>query len=390
MSRYGVDRRVRLACVMAVAACTDPTFMSETSEAGSSARLDAQLGGENDRDGQLSDPIVDAASHAPETHAPDAITSVAGNRGQDAGDTRHDAGAVAAEAGPAGDANPASDAAPASVTDAVVLAPDSGPAQPDAGPAASIPAWAEHLLGRYAKRSMYFAYDLNTGGITVTLDTSLVTISEAAPGQLEMLSQQCFYNVYRADGGGTFTLLKPESLPPLKGWISLGPEPHFSTETVLQHMGYDPTRQSRCSANSSYATKYEDQKWLTTRCTCSAAPEVLPTAANDCRVSDPDMDEQPGVFFKGTGWASDMSAVLNTTRKISDGEVRIDREHVLREQRTRNVACLVQCPPLNEQLCPGGETLMRPLPANATCADAVNEVNPIAYPVVPERDCRAR
>jgi hypothetical protein len=269
---------------------------------------------------------------------------------------------------------------------------DTGSAAPpsDAATLDPVPSWAKPLLGRFAKRSVFFAYDVAGSIITVTVDVSLIDISASANGQLELTGQPCAFRVYWSDGGASYTLLKPQALPPFHMWLSLGQAPHFSSDTASLYMGYDPSRQSRCTGSAS-ADKFEDQSWLTTgRCACTTAPEVLPTEANDCRVTDPERDGRPGVTLDGAGFAFDINAALNTTLKFTDGEVRVDGEHVLREQRTRNVACLGSCFSMNESLCPGGETQLRPLPANATCAEALAKVDPLAYPPVPTKDCRAK
>ncbi|HEX6244490.1 MAG TPA: hypothetical protein VFZ61_26410 [Polyangiales bacterium] len=404
MSRYGVHRNVLLACVLAAAACTEPTFADRASETGAATPPDldgsdaehADWG--NDEASQTdSGATADAAGSDASTDATSAVDAVGATTLPDSGSGLDGGAAQVPDAqlldAQVLDAQPL-DAQPLDAQlDAQTSVPDAETPPPDATVADPVPNWAKPLLGRFAKRSIYFAYDdTGSGGITATIDVSLVTVSATGSGQLELVGQQCSYDVHWSTGQASFLLLEPTTLPSVRQSLSLGQAPHFSSDTASLQMGFDSTRQSRCSPGASYADKYDDQSWITgSRCSCSNVPGVLPTEINDCRVSDTDGDRRPGVALDGTGFALDITAAINTTIKIADGEVRGDGEHVLREQRTRNVACLAgTCLPMNDQLCPGGETLMRPLPANATCADARAKVDPIAYPPVPSKDCRAK
>ena len=395
MSRYGVHRRVLLTCVLAVAACTEPTF-DERSEAGSAARGDAAAATAT-RDtgdtGAMDDERPDAASSSGFDSAQEPPIDGAASSGSDTGAPALLDGGAAVDGAVA--TTPEAQVPDVQVPDTQVPdepPPDSGSPtpQPDAAPPDPVPTWAKPLLGRFVKRSVYFAYDTGGPVITVTIDVSLLDISASSSGQLELSGQQCGYRVYWSDGGASYTLVKPQGLPRFHMWLSLGQAPHFTSDTAPLYMGYDPTRQSRCTG-SAYADKFPDQTWLTTgRCACTGAPEVMPTESNDCRVTDPDSDGKPGVALDGAGLAPDITGAINTTTKITDGEVRADGEHLLREQHTRNVACLGSCFSMNDQLCPGGETQIRPLPASATCAEALAKVDPLPYPPFPTKDCRAK
>jgi hypothetical protein len=377
VGRDAVERCALIACMLAAAACTEPSFAHPTPDTGMDTPSDdggvetTSVGsdaGPEDRDAAADS----AARSEPEPGSVlDASTPHEASPGSDADASPNDTAVppAQAEAGDTGPIAPPADAAPA----------------PD-----PVPSWAKPLLGRFVKRSLFFAYDPVGEKVTVTVDVSLVTIAATDKAQLEWTGRQCSFRIHWTDAGASYTLVKPESVPPIHMWLSLGQAPHFSSDTGALYMGFDPTRQSRCSAGSTSAPKFEDQTWLVSRCTCSSLPEVLPTESSDCRVIDPDGDSRGGVALKGEGWANDINAILNTSLKITDAEVRADGEHLLHEQRTRNAVCLGTCFPMSEVLCPGGETLMRPLPANATCADAISKVAPIPLPPFPMSDCRAK
>lgn len=361
---------------MLATACTEPSFANDQDGAG--ALGDASSDGAataNDPDSVV--------AHDASANAADAFVT-----GTDAAASLQDA-AIASEG-----------AAPNSDTDAGAShgGADAGGnvAADAAGPEAStpgdpVPAWAKPLIGRFAKRSVLYAYDDFGDVVTVTLDISLLTISANAAGELSMLSQQCAFSVHWESGGASMVVVKPESIEPTTFKLSLGQAPHFSSDTATQTMGYDPSRASHCGSGADYAKKFSDQTWITgSNCTCSATPAVLPWSTSDCRVIDQDGDGRGGIGMKGSDLAPSVSAALTNGLKIVDGEVRPDGEHVFREQHTRNVACLLNCFTFNEVLCPGGETLVRPLAANATCSAALDKLSLIPLPTAPKTDCRAK
>jgi hypothetical protein len=357
--------------VIAAAACTDPTF-ADPDEGGATTRSDAEVAatagadssisssneaGDSPRDASVPDPDKDADDHTPAS---------------DAGSSAPDANVPAAEAGNARDAG----------NDSMVVTPVD-----------PVPGWAKPLLGRYAKRSVIYAYDDSVPTVTLTIEDSLVQITADADGALKLRSQLCSYVVGWRSGAALLTLDKPESIAPIEMHITLGSAPHFSTDTAMQQMGYDPSRQSRCTSGASRAMKFEDQKWLTSTCACTSTPQVLPTDAMDCRLTDTDGDMRGGVLFRGEGFAINGSVVVNASVKITDGEVRADHEHLITEQHTRNGYCLTPaCGDIgNEVLCPQRYATLRQLQkADATCADARTAVNDIAVQTIPDGDCRAK
>jgi hypothetical protein len=335
-------------------------------EAGVSASNDAAL--------PVSHPDFDGAVDAGGGSISDANASF------DAGATHVDAASASA-----GDANRGSDAnkldagdnLPGPHSDASVMAAVD-----------ALPSWAKPLLGRYAKRSIIYAYDDPIQ--TVTVEATLIDIAANAAGEIKLSSKLCKYAVHWSTGAASLVLDKPEALPPVELRIALGEAPHFSSDTAMQAMGFEPSRQSRCTSSGAHVMKFDDQKWLTSTCTCASAPEVLPTDPSDCRVADQDGDGRAGVLFLGSGIAIDATLTINTSLKISAGEVRVDREHVLTEQRTRNEWCFSGCSN-TDILCPNRDTLVRPLDMpNPSCADALAAVDPIPVPILAERDCRAK
>jgi hypothetical protein len=357
--------RVRLAFVLlAVAACTDPTFPDETDEGGVSAVTDRDSGPASTLD-------ADAAP---------------GFGAQGTGE--HDAAPIG---GSERDAAPG-DARGPELTDGAVGA--DGGEQSDAGagsPSGSIPSWARPLLGRYLKRSITTGYDDLISMVTASVELSLATISANAQGELEMLIEVCSVSTQWLNNSAKLGLDDVSAIPTVKLRILLGEPPHFSSETAFQAIGFDPARAALCEGGAARVERFPEQTWiLGTTCTCAATPELLPLTSSDCRLNDPDGDGRPGVTFAGTGLAGDSALAMSLSLKITDGEVRADREHIFQERRVTNASCVYSlvdsCDLGNNTQCPVVLTHVLPLDAAATCATVLAQAIPV--PVLSNADCR--
>lgn len=341
-------------------ACTDPAFAPPTADAsaasGPSARADA-----------------DAAATSGDADE-------VGGR-----DFDPDAGSLgSADTGTAVDATDAGDALDGDMT--------AGPAVDAGATAEPLPGWARPLVGRYLKRAVSLLYDEVIGQPVISVDNSLVVISETTPGKLEMKVRVCSFSSQWSDAAARLQVVHPDTFPEATLHVLLGEAPHFSTDKVIQAVGYDPVRQTACSGGVSRVKKSPDQTWiLGSTCTCADLPELLPLQASDCRVVDPDGDAQPGILLHGTGLASDLSVALNRSLKVAEGVVRADREHVLREEFAQNSACLgFGCPPLSTPVPCSVLTELIPLRgASDACAEVVALSQSTPVPALPLKDCKA-
>jgi hypothetical protein len=362
-----------LACfALGAEACTDPSFPDDLHDASvaetdggddapdggdaPSSRLDAALGGD------------DGAQRGAE---------------EDASPAPQQDGASPSDAGAAGEAGQAT------------------PADAEAGaPAASaLPTWAKDLPGTYAKRSVTFSYDesLGTaGGNTRNVEHSIITITENGD-ELEVSMQLCDFTVELESSSSPPVSFKHVSaVAPVVGHIVLEPPNGFSSEPMLLHLGFEPTRGNSCGA-SGRRDKFEEQSWITgPSCTCSAS--ALPTGINDCRLTDSDGDGKPAVTARGqylplTTMLSDIVLVFDISVTFVEGRVATNGRHDLHEVRAQAASCVNAsvdyCNVGNNELCPAGFARLIPLTEGATCAELDRGAfgPPDGFPV--DVDCRA-
>jgi hypothetical protein len=261
-----------------------------------------------------------------------------------------------------------------------------------------LPAWALPLVGTYGKRSETFSYDdasnpaINTRNVEVTL----VKIAQNG-SELEFRSQLCSYVVSIKGAQGTPPLIfkNPAGIPPLTGRLKLGTTNTFSSEPMLQHLGFDPARGTSCSAGR--RTKFEDQSWVTAA-TCECYPTTVPEHVDDCRVIDGDGDGKPGITTRGPSplgtTVFDYALAFDYSITIVDGQIKGNQLHELREIRAQEPSCINAindgCGVGNNQLCPGGATRLIHLDDQATCATLnTGDFGP-SEPFPGEPDCRAK
>jgi hypothetical protein len=294
--------------------------------------------------------------------------------------------------------------------DASARVPEAGP--PDAAPSAAeagadpivepvaggLPAWAQPLLGTYAKRSTDFSYDDNPSPPINTRNVEHSIVKVVQNGSvLEWTSQLCSYAVSIKGSPGTPPLNLPNTagMPPLKGHLTLGAPGSFSAAPMLQHLGFDPARGTCDTSNR--RTKFDDQTWISgATCTCYATS--VPEHVDDCRVIDGDADGKPGIIARGPSplgtTISNYAMVFDYSVTISDGTIKPDRAHELHEVRAQQPGCINTavdgCSFGNNQLCPGVTTRLLPVDDAVTCATLnTGDFGPAeSFPV--EANCRAK
>lgn len=352
--------------------CTTPRFVND--EADRDAQ-DDDNGGPDDAHGEPEDAGAD--------HESDAGPPADGDAGADLSTSMLD-GAV-----------PANDAAPQA--DATSGDPDAGQ-RLEAGAGSTLPSWALPLIGTYAKRSVTFSYDDASIAIFGAINTrnveySILTISQRG-NELELSLEMCAFRVVGSDSS-EFYFKNPAGMPKLTGRIVLGAPNSFSSERMVQSLGFDPARGTSCGA-SGRRTKYPDQTWSSAMCECRASP--LPDSLNDCRVIDGDSDARPGITGRG-GFTSasptDVVLAFQYALTFSDGQVRPDQAHELHELRTQSQECLNDsltsgdgCNFGNNTLCPDGTTKLLHR-EGVTCANFPEDAfEPLPGLPSPVKDCR--
>lgn len=300
---------------------------------------------------------------------------------------------------------PSLDAAPSAAEDsaaqdvALAAPADSAPADSGGAAEAALPAWAEPLIGSYARRSVTFSYDeqLSSGpGNTRNVEYSILTIAKRG-SELELSIQLCAFSMGLEGANNAPLFFKYASrTPPLKGRLLLGAPNAFESEPMVHHLGFDPARGSSCGATGRHE-RYAEQSWIA-GATCQCLGSLLPASINDCRVTDADADDQPGLTlrneFFGSVAALDVSIAFDYSLTLVRGQVKSNRHHELSEVRTQAAACLNanvdNCDLGHNELCPGGSTRLLPLSGAATCADLRQaDFGPLdSFPAAV--DCRAR
>lgn len=366
-----------------VAACTDPKYVDRELDAGEATVTDARL---------PSSPPDDDGPATDVTRTPgDARPGVSNVERNDASPPKPDGGP--AEAGPG--------VVPPVVPPAVAPGPaaEAGANPPvDPGDAQGLPAWARPLLGTYVKRSTDFSYDDNPSPPINTRNVELSVVRVTQDGSaLAWTSQLCSYVVTIKGEPNTAPLNFPNAagMPPLKGRLVLSEPGTFSSAPMLQHLGFDPQRGTGCDVGNR-RPKFEDQVWIS-GATCACYATSVPEHIDDCRVIDGDADGKAGIIARGPSplgtTVASYSMVFDYSVTISDGKIKPDRTHELREVRAQQPGCINRsvdnCSFGNNQLCPGVTTRLLPVDDGVTCATLnMGDFGP-AEPFPVQTNCRA-
>lgn len=222
-----------------------------------------------------------------------------------------------------------SDAMPLEVR---VGAPQQPPSDPTPPPSrtGSVPEWAAPLAGRYAMR-VSGHFNSSVGTMLASREISLAEIVETPEG-LEFRSRLC--SLHNVEPGSTTTIANPERYPELRRKIILAAG-IWSTDDAPFTVGYDLEVPPTCvSRPGGYVTKSPEQVWIRGgSCRCPRTASDAPRA-DDCRVSDPDGDGQPGLTFESSLPLSTRTALAHYAVLLRDhavgGQVRADGAHVAR------------------------------------------------------------
>jgi hypothetical protein len=345
---------------------------------------------DDDRDGTIEESEAHDA-------APGELEDAKARVGSDAAAEESDAGNDTAAGMLDGSTSPATDAASSDVVTVANDAAQGTDPGSDASVASTLPSWALPLIGTYAKRSVTLSYDdgplvLGYPAInTRNVELSVLTISQRG-NELEASQQLCAFEVVATDGT-RFYLKNPAGVPKLTGSIRLAAPDTFSSDTMVQNLGFDPERGSSCGT-SGRRMRYPDQTWSSAMCECRAS--ALPDGLNDCRVVDGDSDSRAGITGRGQFLSSAFSDVLfvfQYSTTFVDGQIKADRAHELKERRTMGQECvnasIDYCGFGNNTLCPGESTTKLIHQEVVTCA-SLSEAEFGALPPFPSpvRDCR--
>lgn len=176
--------------------------------------------------------------------------------------------------------------------------------EPDAGKAVeSFPAWGDKLLGTYASLSHVFVVDELTLGFTITAmsrvdELSIVRVvreGEGARMYIKMcrFSGESEYDVQR--------MVDARGVPEISRRVKFIEGGGFTTDAEPLGLGYDRAIPELCRGKpGQQVPKQPWQAWLAETCRCPRAESDSPRR-DDCRLLDPDGDQQPGMTFVDRG-----------------------------------------------------------------------------------------
>lgn len=192
---------------------------------------------------------------------------------------------------------------------------------PDPTPPApsGLPSWAGPLLGRYAARTHAFAVHQN-GTMMFGHQLALVDFVQVGNG-VEMRSRVC--DQVAGSRAGTVTLKTPEAYPEVRREVSYA-NGRFSTSPNPLPTGFLREGVSECRGREGqYVAKRPEQRWIAgSSCRCPRNQYDVPRA-DDCRMTDPDGDGNPGLAY-GRG-----NPFLGGSFEVSSHMVTVTRSHLL-------------------------------------------------------------
>jgi hypothetical protein len=152
---------------------------------------------------------------------------------------------------------------------------------------ANAPAWASQLRGHYAIQSTAFQEVNNV--VTRIQELRLGEIAQVGD-RLQLTSRLCKH--LESNRLGTLNVVAPDTLPPRRELLAFEGDT-FSATPIDVAVGYDSAPPSECAGKvGQRVPKRELQTWIKgTDCACVASGRP---ANDDCRVLDPEHDNQPG------------------------------------------------------------------------------------------------
>lgn len=176
----------------------------------------------------------------------------------------------------------------------------------------SLPKWAQPLLGQYAVRTDTFSMS-PFGPMLSEHRISLAEFVEVAGG-LELRTKVC---TKESTGLGlTVYLRTPEAYPEIRQRVVLA-QNGWSTQGAPVSIGYERGGYAGCSGRRGQRVpKRPEQTWIRgDTCACNSLSDV-PTF-DDCRLTDPDRDGQPGLAFKYRGPTPEVDTWVAHTATVS-------------------------------------------------------------------------
>jgi hypothetical protein len=363
-------------------ACTDPTAPAQSPD-GSAADTDRELPGAMGREG------------GPDASAGPLVSAPIGNGGGADAQAEISTTPAVEDGGLSGGAGPDGPLTQAQ--------PEAGTPAADAAVGGGFPAWAQPLVGAYAKRAVMFNYDTAIARLTRSYEVSLVTADKDEAGGLWFTTKLCALVAdwpQALDGLGTvMTIADPSKFPAVKQAITLGAEPAFTADPAARQLGFDPAGQARCKglAPGSKADRAPEQVWITSgKCDCAANPALPPALSTDCRVTDTDADRQPGIRVSHTAGAlagSSLNMVFDSALSKIVGTVRANKRHELHENGMGTPGCFADLP----EICSTGAPIhcgppsvqLIPLTGEVSCDNAIASITKTlgAPSAVPEAAC---
>jgi hypothetical protein len=120
-------------------------------------------------------------------------------------------------------------------------------------------------------------------------------------------------------------LLDPTNLPVRSEQVRYSEIEHsWNTEGPTFAIGYTREPPAACAGQEGKAVpKLAEQAWLTSTCRCSTVVDDI--KLDDCRVSDPDHDQQPGLSYalvvKATGATTTYYAAMASNSHFVNGQI---------------------------------------------------------------------
>jgi hypothetical protein len=193
----------------------------------------------------------------------------------------------------------------------VIGAPISVP--PVSTPASSaLPSWAQPLLGQYAVQTDAFSMS-PIGPMLSDHQTALAEFVEVSGG-LELRLKLCSKESTAL--GLTVYPRTPDAYPEFRQRVVLARN-GWSTQASPVSIGYDRDGYAGCSGRRGQRVqKRPEQTWIRgSTCICNSLSD--PPTFDDCRLTDPDGDGQPGLAFKYRGGAPDVDSWVAHTAVVA-------------------------------------------------------------------------
>jgi hypothetical protein len=168
-----------------------------------------------------------------------------------------------------------------------------------------------------------------------------------------MVESLCYFRSSWSLGGiveARSELVYPEDLPARVYQVSLDADGRLSTNLPTFPLGYAAVPPSACSAGGQIDADLSVQTWLDGSCACptNLADPPAPNAVDDCRIGDPDHDDEPGITLQVRYGEPPMEAEFYFVQEARDrylnGRLTPDRR-ILASLEVNSKVSLLGCDP---------------------------------------------